>query len=60
MTVEEAKEKMCPYAIIAYFMPGNTKGFDACVANKCMAWRWCDANIKVNGYCGLCGKEGAE
>ena len=44
MKVEEAKGKMCPYAVITYFMPGNMRDEIAdsscCQANHCMAWRW--------------------
>ena len=29
-----------------------------CEADTCMAWRWDDTEIKNEGYCGLCGKEG--
>lgn len=47
MTVKEAEKLMCPF--------GNY-----CVAYQCMAWRWFDAAIKNEGYCGLAGKEGAE
>ena len=44
MKTTEAKEKICPYALIAYFMPGNIRGEvspdSRCEANNCMAWRW--------------------
>ena len=49
MKVEEAKNKWC-----------CDSGVHKCIANKCMAWRWFDPEVKENGYCGLAGKEGAE
>lgn len=55
MTVEEAKEKICPYAMTACFMGA---GDALCEADTCMAWRWNDTEIKDGGYCGLAGKEG--
>ena len=57
MKVEEAKEKICPYAMTACFMGA---GDALCEADECMAWRWFDTEIKNDGYCGLAGKEGAE
>lgn len=50
MTVEEAKNKVCPMI----FFEGD------CIGPECMAWRWNDTEIKNGGYCGLAGKEGAE
>ena len=49
MKVEEAKQKWC-----------CNREVDKCIANECMAWRWCDTGTKHEGYCGLAGKEGAE
>ena len=44
MTIDEAKNKMCPYVFMSYFMPGNIRGETPCnshcQANECMAWRW--------------------
>ena len=64
MTVDEAKNKMCPYVFMSYFMPGNIRGEtpcnSRCQADQCMAWRWNDPEIKNEGYCGLVRKEGAE
>ena len=57
MKVEEAKEKICPYAMTACFMGA---GDALCEADQCMAWRWFDTEVKSEGYCGLAGKEGAE
>ena len=57
MTVDEAKEKICPYAMTACFMGA---GDALCESSDCMAWRWNDPKIKNEGYCGLAGKEGAE
>ena len=37
MKVEEAKEKICPYAMTACFMGA---GDALCEADQCMAWRW--------------------
>ncbi len=74
MTVEEAKNKVCPMI----FFEGD------CIGPECMAWRWheefitdhqCETFLnedgrleykprpilsKTDGYCGLAGKEGAE
>ena len=57
MTVDEAESKVCPYAMTACFMGA---GDALCESSECMAWRWFDAEIKNEGYCGLAGKEGAE
>ena len=57
MTVDEAREKICPYAMTACFMGA---GDALCEADQCMAWRWFNPAIKNDGYCGLAGKEGAE
>lgn len=44
MLIDEAKNKMCPYVFMSYFMPGNIRGEtpcnSRCQANECMAWRW--------------------
>ena len=57
MTVEKAKEKMCLFNQIVHIKDAKDS---LCVADYCMAWRWCDLNTKREGYCGLAGKEGAE
>lgn len=83
MTEEEAREKWCPQARVA-FMERNLKGklsclqnttshnrititgepsytyainnYDsACVASKCMFWRWCSESHD-KGYCGRGGE----
>jgi len=65
MKIEEAYNKMCPFAMMAYFMPGNNSrgecaASSCCETSNCMAWRWFDTATKNEGYCGLAGKEGAE
>ncbi len=47
MLVEEAEQLMCPFG-------------QKCITDECMAWRWCDPEIKNEGYCGLAGTEAAE
>ena len=63
MLIDEAKNKMCPYVFMSYFMPGNIRGEtpcnSRCQANECMMWRWI-GGMSDDGYCGLAGKEGAE
>jgi hypothetical protein len=65
MKIEEAKSKSCCISV----------NKEACIADKCMAWRWNrepkppkgirqgiwpNLISKTNGYCGLAGKEKPE
>ena len=67
MKVEEAKYKLCPlissFTEPAYLVcegGGIEQNTSFCKANACMSWRWCDPDVKNDGYCGLAGKEGTE
>jgi hypothetical protein len=71
MTEEEAKNKVCPYKILAWAMNKCSANCEKCSANceasGCMMWRWhnhgaevdgkYDANYPVEGHCGLGGKQ---
>lgn len=67
MNVEEAKNHQCPLCI-SFTEQGLSKSglkitdyvYANCIADRCMAWRWNDTEIKNKGYCGVAGKEGAE
>ena len=67
MNVEEAKNHQCPLCI-SFTEQGLSKSglkitdyvYANCIADRCMAWRWNDTEIKNKGYCGVAGKECAE
>lgn len=67
MTTENAKEKQCRVFPNTAQMSGACGGMtfldyipSKCCADECMHWRWESVEVKHEGYCGLCGRQGAE
>jgi len=68
MTVEEARKKECR-TLPMYLQSAGDLGIagtgtlefipSSCSADRCMHWRW-QSSARINGYCGLSGKEGSE
>lgn len=60
MTPEKARNNMfCPLTNIAdkrTNAPSSHRS-DQCKADGCMMWRWFDSQ-KIEGYCGLAGRDG--
>ena len=60
MTTMEARETYCPLLVAIQKMFPSITCKPYCIACTCMMWRWCDPEVRNEGYCGLAGKEGAE